>query len=420
MNNTLGPRQKRTSAFLASGILIVVVILVIVGLTTANYRFSSNSPGGNDFIPRWLGTRLLLTQGQNPYSEETSLAIQQFIYGRPADVNEDQVLFVYPLYSALLFTPFALIGDYVFARAVWMTTLQVALLAMAFVALRLADWRPALPMLALILLFALTWYHGARPLINGNASILMALFVAAALFAIKEGRDVVGGILLASATIKPQAVILIVPLILLWALSKKRAVLITSTVVSVVSLALLAALVEPGWLLQNLEQVTAYPDYTLAGTPGAIFQEWWPEAGPWPGIVLTVLIVLSLAWQWRTAWNRSVAVLLPVAFFTIAATNLIGITTAVSNYIALFPGLILLLAFLRRDEGRLRDWPTVPILLLLLVGLWTLFWITRSGRAQSPLLFFPLPILLMITMPILARKAYKRDLSSSARESLST
>lgn len=409
----------RTSP-IALTILIVAGLLVAAGLTWANYHYAASNAGGNDFIPRWLGTRLLLQQGQNPYGDQTSLAIQRFIYGRPAEAGEDQVLFVYPLYSVVLFAPYAMIGDYVLARAIWMTTLEIALLMMTFISFRLADWRPALPILTLTLLFCLTWYHGARPLINGNPSILMAFFLAAGLLAIKAERDILAGLFLALATIKPQAVVLVLPLVILWALGKRRFVLVAGMLIALVALAALAFIIEPGWLAQNLEQVTAYPDYTLAGTPGAIFAQWWPPAGYWPGVMLTLVLLFLLLWQWRAAWQARFEVLLPVVFFTLAATFLIGITTAVSNYVALFPGLILLLAFLRRDNGAVADWRPMLLMALLLVGLWLLFWTTRTGRAQSPIMFFPLPLLLIMTLPIVARTRGATYHGNSPNDFLST
>lgn len=420
MNDLQNLPRSRESSRLALAILFVAGLLVVAGLTASNYRFTAANAGGNDFIPRWLGTRLLLQQGQNPYGDDTSLAIQRLIHGRPAEENEDRALFAYPLYSVILFAPFASVGDYVLARALWMTMLEIALLLLALISLRLAGWRPALPILALTLLFVLTWYHGARPLINGNASILMALFVAAGLLAIKTGRDVPAGLFLALATIKPQAVVLIMPLILIWAVRRQRLVLLASTLISLAALFAVATVIEPAWLLQNLEQVLTYTDYAPAGTPGAIFERWWPAPGRWPGAILTLIIVALLLWQWRTAWQSSFEVLLPVVFFTLAATNLIGITTAVSNYIALFPGLVLVLAFLRRDKRVMADWPALLLMALLLVGLWLLFWYTRNGRAQSPIMFFPLPVLLIIALPAVAQAARQVYRSNGPNDFLST
>lgn len=394
------------------GLLAAVVLVLVAGLTLANYRFAATSAGGNDFVPRWLGTRLLLADGQNPYSAETSLAIQEFIYGRPASSNEDQVLFVYPLYSAILFAPFSLIGDYAFARALWMTVLELALLVLAIVSLRLANWQPAAPVLGLLLLFTLAWYHGARPLINGNAAILVALFVAAALLSIRMKRDAAAGFFLALSTIKPQAIVLLLPLVLIWAFSCHRYRIIISTLLSLAVLLILATLIEPAWLSQNIEQVAAYPSYTLAGTPGEIFEIWLPSVGRWLGLVLTIALAILLLWQWRSVLSRDSVVLVPIAIFTLAITNLIGITTAASNYIALLPGLILLLAYLRREKGVFREWPAVLAMVLLFAGLWLLFWTSRSGRAQSPVMFFPLPLLLIITMPLLSRVGIHSETTS--------
>ena len=405
MNNPPPNKLMSRSNILSAVFLALILLIVALGLTLANYRFAAANPGGNDFIPRWLGTRLLLNQGQNPYSEETSLAIQEFMYGRSARDDEDQVLFVYPLYSTIVFSPYALIGDYVWARALWMTTLEIALLSMAFIGLRLAGWNVALPVVALVLIFVLIWYHGARPLINGNASILVALFIACALFAIRTQHDFAAGALLAMSTIKPQAVVLFLPLILIWAYSRRRYRIVTSTLVCLGFLLLLAAVFEPTWVWQNINQVVSYPSYTLAGTPGAVFETWWPASGRWLGIGLTIILSGLLIWQWKLAWKQDFEVLLPVAFFTLAATNLIGITTAASNYVALFPGLLLLFAAWRRGRGALRDWPAIVAMFTLLIGLWFLFWTSRSGRAQAPIMFFPLPLLLIIGLPFLSRTA---------------
>jgi len=85
--------------------LVLLVVFALVFLTWANYHYSVQNPGGSDFLPRWVGTRMLLMEGKSPYSEETTREIHQRFYGRPARSDEDQVLFVYPLYSIFVFAP---------------------------------------------------------------------------------------------------------------------------------------------------------------------------------------------------------------------------------------------------------------------------------------------------------------------------
>ena len=125
--------------------VILAIAAVIVGAFWANYRFTRQNPGGNDFLVHWVGARALILDGVSPYSDAVALRIQRRAYGRPARPGEHELRVAYPLYSTLLFSPFALIEDYDLARALWMTVLEIALVLIAFFSLRLTDWRPGAP-----------------------------------------------------------------------------------------------------------------------------------------------------------------------------------------------------------------------------------------------------------------------------------
>ncbi|NPV57801.1 MAG: DUF2029 domain-containing protein, partial [Anaerolineae bacterium] len=191
------------------GLVIVVLIVIISGMTIANYNFASKNPGGNDFLVHWVGTRNLVFEGISPYSDETALDIQTLAYGRPARADEHELRVAYPLYSIVVFFPFALIKDFNIARAVWMTTLELALLALSFVSIRIVNWKPKTLTLVIFFLFSMLWYHAVRPLINGNVVILIALGLAGAFLAIRDGRDELAGVLLALTTIKPQVTLVV-------------------------------------------------------------------------------------------------------------------------------------------------------------------------------------------------------------------
>lgn len=389
-------------------VFVIAIIVFLVAMTYANYRFGIQSPGGADFVPRWLGTRLLMTEGLNPYSDEATAAIQQFKYGQPAKPHQDQLLFVYPLYSIMIFAPFSLTGDYLVARALWMTSQQAVLIIMVVIGLRLADWRPSAAILAGLLTFSLLWYHSFRPLINGNPAIISAFLISAGLMAIKNKFDLLAGFLLSLASIKPQMVILIIPLILLWAIFNRRHRLTVSVVGSFVILIGISSLILPGWIGDNLSQIKAYPTYTVAGTPGAIFSEAWPDTGPWLGYALTLMITIIMLWHWRKVVGQEYNQLLLASFITLAATNLIGIRTTTANFIALLPAVILILAVVAKSFAVWGPRLVWFLLAVLFFGLWSLFLITRSGNSQHPILFFPLPLFILITLSTLEFWA-KRD-----------
>jgi hypothetical protein len=221
-----------------------------------------------------------------------------------------------------------------------------------------------------------------------------------ALLAIRAKLDSLAGFLLAMTTIKPQMVILLIPFIFLWAISQKRWMLIWSTLGILILMIAAMSLLIPDWIIQNLRQVLTYPNYTLPGTPGAILQAWLPGVGSELGWLLTIILAGVLIWEWRAAWGKDFEWFFFTACLTLVITNLIGIRTTTANYIALVPALILLFATWDRHWDRFGKFLIGFSYLLLLLGLWWLFLTTLSQTqhqtTQSSVMFFPLPIFLLL------------------------
>jgi hypothetical protein len=376
---------------------VILVLAAFVALTWANYRFSLENPGGNDFIPRWVGLRLFLTQGLSPYGDETSHTIQQIIFGRPAEAGEDHSLFVYPLYTLVLMWPYALVSSLPLARAMWMASLQLLVLWLAAGSLHLIRWRPKPVLFGALFVFVALWYHTVRPIINGNPGILVAALILAALLAIRERRESWAGLFLALATIKLHVVLLLAPLVMLWAYSRGRRGLAVAPAAWTLLLIAGTTLMLPDWTLQNLAQIRAYPEYTLPGSPGAIFVSWWPEMGSTLGWLLTAVMVIILAREWRAVWGQPFDHFLWTASLTLAATTLIGIRTATENYIAFFPALVLIWACWEKQRGSYSRFLAPATMAFLFAGLWVLFLATlEAGATQHLIMFLPLPLFTVI------------------------
>ena len=392
-------RYKSELTFFA---IILAVCALLVGLTWANFRYVVENPGGNEFLPRWLGTRLFLLEGQSPYSETTSDSIRGFVNeGGLIDSDIDQVLFAYPFYSIYIFAPYSLIPEYNVARAVWMTTLEISLILLVAASLSLARWKVGTIILAALLIFALLWYHSVRALINGDASILCALLIAASFLAIRAEQDGLAGFLLALSTIKPQIVILLVVFILIWGASHQRWALVWSLLGSLALLIASTSLFIPTWIWQNLVQLVANLTNNISGTPGAILVEWVPGVGSQLGWGITILIAGLLIWEWRGALGKDFHWFFWVACLTLVGTNLIGIRTATANYIVLFPALILILATWDRDWGLIGKILIGLSLGGLFFGLWWLFLMTVGPidrTAQQSIMFFPFPLYLLLSL----------------------
>jgi len=382
-------------------IIIVLVACVLFGVSWANYRYAQENPGGNDFLSRWAGARYFILNGWSPYSSQTTEKIQNMAYGKAADEGQDKMLFVYPFYSILIYAPFSLIGNYALARGLWMTVLQIALLLIAGSSLSLTKWKPPSWLLTLILIFSLLWYHGFRPTINGNGSIMVALFIVLALISMRNDRDIAAGGWFALSTIKPQMVVLVIPLAIFWAIARRRWLFVISFFSTMgLLLAVFSALI-PNWIVQNLNQVLAYPGYTLSGTPGEIFTEWMPGIGERLGWFLTIILIVVLLIEWRFSLGQDFTWFYWTTCLTLVITNLIGIRTATENYIAMFAVLILVFSLMVKRWKRYGGWLIMLNMLVLFIGLWAIFLFTiqyRDQPIQTSILFFQLPVYLILTL----------------------
>lgn len=285
------------------------------------------------------------------------------------------------------------------ARAVWMTTLEIALGLVAFFSLQLTRWRPGIWMLAAYILFTFLFYHSVRPIINGNAVILVTLFIILAFLCIRDGRDELAGLFLGLSTIKPQLALLLIVFVLFWAISKRRWLLIGWTIGVVAFLTAAGMLFIPDWILQDLREVIRYPSYNPPGTPGAALAVWFPAVGKQMGWVLSFLLAVILLLEWLAAQRKEFRSFLWTACLTLVISQWIGIQTDPGNFIVLFLPIVLIFSVWIERWNRTGVVLTLASMVILFAGIWALFLRTverGSQPVQSPIMFFPLPLFLII------------------------
>jgi hypothetical protein len=375
---------------------LVAVIFAAAGLMLVNVQFSRSSPGGNDFLVHWVGARAVLA-GDSPYSEATALEIQRRAYGRAALPGEHELRVAYPLYAMALFAPFALISDYTLARAAWMTALELGLFALPILTLAWLRRTPRPREMGVWLLFALTWYHGVRPLINGNAVILVTVALAAALLLLERGHLGWAGVLLALTTIKPQLAVVPLAVLGLWALRARQSRLILGLGLTLAGLVGAALIVQPDWIGANLAEVLRYPGYNPPGTLAAALAALFP-GGLWVGRLISLALWLWLAGEiWRMdAAARPTPWLLAL---TLTVSQWGGIQTDPGNFIILLPALLVVTEAIRVAYPHRGPVRVGLLLSVLWLGLWLLFLRTVAPGpqpGQSPWMFLPLPAVLLL------------------------
>lgn len=388
-----------------SSLLIIVLFLLGIGLFSllvwGNYRYTIQNPGGNDFLVHWMGTKSFFEDGLSPYSDEVALRIQTMVYGRAAQPGEHELRVAYPLYSVFIFLPFALISDYNLARAVWMAVLESALILMAFLSLKLVRWRPRPLILSIFLLFSVFWYHAMRPVILGNAVILIALAIVAILLAVRAGNDELAGILMGLITIKPQVVLLFIVFLCIWAASHRRWKIIVWFSISMGFLIGLAVILIPDWFIQNLREILRYPSYNPPGTLPSAMEAIIPQGGERLGRVISGVALLILVLEWFIHRKSEFRAFVWTACLTLTLSFWVGLQTDPGNFIVAYLGLVLTFAvWVERWQNR-GVVISVIAMFLLFIGIWEIFLSTVEMNyqpIQSPVMFLPLPLFLLICL----------------------
>lgn len=392
----------------AISLAVVLLFTVLAALSWVNYGYAQEHPGGVDFMTHWVAARAVL-RGVSPYSPEAATEVQMLFYGHPASPGDNEFLVVYPIYYIIMYLPFGLIADYILARTAWLTVAEILLVVIALLSAQAVDWKLSPRFMPLYLVFSLFWYQGLRAVINGNIVVFVTFWLVVALAALQKRRDMFAGVALVIATAKPNLALLPVLWVGIWAVYTRRWNVLKGFLGSLILFVLVGTAVFPQWLIQLPQLMMRYPSYNPPTSPAMVFNLWLPGIGLGLGFALALIAASILLWAWWRFRLSDYPVFLWVYCLTLVISQWIGITTDPGNFLILFLPLALILARLQHSAG--IHWVIVA-LVTLFIGLWALFLATytidAAGQSmQSPLLFFPLPMLLLAGLFFFGREQIK-------------
>lgn len=392
--------QNRFSSIAAYSLFILGIMALII-LGWVNYQVSSRYPIGGQFLIDWASTRALITTGSSPY-QQTIEKFNQIPSVNNTILKGTQSRFISPLYAGLVYLPFASIPDYILARAIWMTFLEVLLVILVIACQRINRWRPKPVIFVVYFLFGLLWIHSIDPIIQGSDVIILALLIPITLSALRAGLDELAGFLLAFSTIEPLMILLLVVFVLLWAVFHRRWKVIVWFFGSLLLLVVISLFIYPGWLIEYIRALNYLLQQDYLTTPGSVFSSWWPGIGSKIGWILTLImsLVLCLEW-WSAAKRKDTDGLFWTACLTLTIGQLIGIKTSPTYFIILLIPMVLIFSTLEKrwnQQGRI-----MIILIAIIFGI--VPWLLFSGNVihglslnQYPALLFPLPVFMVVTL----------------------
>jgi hypothetical protein len=387
-----------------------VIVVVVVGIWLTYTFFTSRFPGGNDLLPRWVGTCTLLREGKSPYSEEVAQRTQMMVLGRLAEEPEDdRAYFAYPLYCILYFWPLCATEDFALARAIWMWVSLGGLLTATLLWMEMIDRRPRLGMWAWTMVWVVFLYHDFRALVLGQFAVFVLLALVATLWAMRRGRNGWAGCFLALSTAKPPLVYLAIPWILLWAAGKRRWRLWWGFGVSMGLLMLGSTILLPSWISGTIQQSLAYSSYTVYASLTGMLVQNVLKLGPVAEIAAMVAlaaVALVLGWRfWRGTWEQ----MLWMLGFLLLLTNFFTPRIATTNYLVLVPWALWGFVWIRRVWGRRGVWIVVLLEIVLLIGLWIVFLATIEGNFERAPVYFPFPVAVSLLLAWLWKRVHRRE-----------
>ncbi len=378
----------------------LLLIVLIVGLLAADVvathnLLTSRFPGHNDFMVPWEAARGFWIDNVPLYSQQSTDNIQTRIYGHPVGEEKFPNYFSYPFYAIFELLPLVFF-PYDWASALWMVALEACLVGALFLLFDLYRWKPGPLLLALLVVWTLAVYPAARSLILGQVSTTVYLFELLAIWALVRRRDRLAAVMLAFSTVKPQMGFLIVPFLLLWALSRRRIRFVRIFGVTFLLLVGLSFVLQSSWLGGWLFELRRYESYTAVGSPVWVIAQHYLHLGSTGELILSLPLYALALWSWYSVIirRRDERWLWAVAL-TLALTHLVAPRTATPHFIVYVIPLVFYLSVLAR-RGR-TVW-AVLLLIALLVLPWLHFITTVQGEFEAPATYLPIPILSLVAL----------------------
>jgi hypothetical protein len=382
-------RNTAISVFLYIS-LVILALAILCGMVWGNVFHSRNFTGEKDFFVPWLAARTFLDYGDSPYSESASQRAQVVHYGRLASDTEDPLILWVPFPAELFYFPFALLQDYNIAHGLWMTLSEIALVAAAFLSLRLVGWNVSRYFLSVVLLFPVLWAFGLLDLLTSGPLPFVLLALIGALLSLRSGQDEFAGILLIFPLLMISTFIMCGTFLIWWVLYHHRWRVFAGLGMVLGILLLLSFLLLPDWIMPFARGLFWHISYNPGLSTFRILGSIWPVVGPRLAWLLTATVLILFLVEWRGTRQRDFRHVLWTTCLILSAAPLLGLPVNLHSIAVLILPLFLFLSILgeRWPSRRLEGPAGVGFVFVLLVS-WGLV-LTADVR-----LSFLLPVLLV-------------------------
>lgn len=353
-----------------------VVAMLWLNMLFAHGYWEGTRRGLTDFSVLYTaGTILREGHGHQLYDRDLQYRVQEAFTGH-VGFRRGPLPFIHPPFEGLIFWPLSLF-KYNSAFLVWDAISVLALLGVGIILRSCIDWFHEVALWK-FMLCALAFFPVVMCLLQGQDSILLLLFCALALRAMRRNSDVAAGCWLALGSFKFQFTVPIVALFFLW--KRRRVVLGFLPIAAILVLASIG--------ISGLRSLIDYPQFALRVVETQ-------KLGGVPLALLPNLHGLIVGWNgMRPMWATiamAVAASILLLGFAVVRGRKVGFVSSQNDFDLQF-SLASVIAVLLAWQTNIHDLSLLILPLILLIGCGLRS--RDSGQEKFRLLYPPLPLLI--------------------------
>ena len=362
-------------------IWLVLLALLLWVVTAVGFYSLLNHQGSRmvwDFYPLWRAGRWLL-DGDDPYSDELTEQLQLESYGQLVQ-DRDPHTFAYPMTTLFLLLPLCVLPAAV-AQPIWLATILWGLVwSVIGLGHSMGAFRRPLSYV-ILLIWSLLLYPTTWGLLLGQPAIAATALLIGTVLALHREKDLLAGIALAAASLKPQVSLLATLGLLVWAVLRKRHQLLLAFGSAMSLMVIVSFALHPGWVRGFVYSLRRYSDLMPFFPPVTLLASQFGEARVWAQTILSTALLVGTAWSWWKAGHRPGAPTAATNVSLIVTNMVIPRTSPVNHVILLLPLALGLIAWWNNGGG--WRWASVTVSAIALVAPWQIDITLGSGTAYG-------------------------------------
>ena len=375
-------------------ILSLLILILLIGLTVGNLYLAERFQIRDKFAVRYAAAKLWMGKGISPYSPEVSNTASEILIERNFEiVNPEDLAILEPVFFVLLYLPFALL-KYDLSRAIWLTLIELSIMATMFLSIRIAGWKIRNIEMIILILFGLLFYPGVKSILNGNPLPISIFLFTLAIYFILIKQETSAGIILAFATSSTELGFIITIFLLVWCFSQKQYMSLLTYFAGLATLFVASILLFGNWIPEWLSVfLRIYPGYTWISTPIMRITSAFKGGQVALNYIFHISLFIYMLFEWFGAFGKKARIFVWKVLLTLVIVYLINLWSKPEYLFLLIPGLFFIMRFLNerwRIIGKIVGW---LIVLIILAVYWLIF--TQKGdwfsvEPSAVLLLLPL------------------------------